>query len=99
MLMRVLTMRIQPGRLDDWKRFTKEIGFPGMLAQPGCNKIWRMRRRGAGDNEYQVVTLWDSVEDLERFKSSMAAKELSAKAAPLTIPPHGEVLYETVPDL
>ena len=98
MLMRVLTMRIQPGRFEDWKRYTKETGFPGMLAQPGCRKIWRMHRRGSGTDEYQVVTLWDSIDDLERFKSSMAMRELSASAASLTIPPHGEILYETVPD-
>ena len=98
MLLRVLTMRIQPGRLEDWKRYTKEIGFPGMLAQPGCRNIWRMRRRGADADEYQVVTLWDTIDNLERFKSSIAIQELSASAASLTIPPHGEVLYDTVPD-
>lgn len=98
MLMRMLTMRIRPGRLEDWKRYTTEIGFPGMLAQPGCTRIWRMRRRGSDCHEYQVVTLWDSIDDLERFKSSIAIRELSASAAPFTIPPHDEVLYETVPD-
>src|SRR4051794_24361944 len=39
MLMRILTMRVAQERLEDWKRYTKEIGFPGMLAQPGCGKI------------------------------------------------------------
>lgn len=97
MLLRVLTMRIQPGRLEDWKRYTTETGFPGMLAQPGCRDIWRMRRRGAEADEYQVVTLWDSIEDLERFKSGMAIRELTASAGSLTIPPHAEVLYEAVP--
>ena len=98
MLLRVLTMRVRPGRLDDWKRYTREIGFPGMLAQPGCTKIWRMRRHGAEEGEYQVVTLWDSMESLERFKSSDAMRDLSASAAELTIPPYNEVLYATVSD-
>ena len=47
MLMRILTMRVAHEHLEDWKRYTKEIGFPGILSQPGCRKIRRMRRRGA----------------------------------------------------
>ena len=54
MLMRVLTMRVVHEHLEDWKRYTREIGFPGMLSQPGCRKIWRMRRRGAE----QANTKW-----------------------------------------
>jgi len=98
MLVRVLTMRVMPGKVEDWKHYTREIGFPGMLAQPGCTKIWRMRRQGADEDEYQVITMWDSLASLERFKASDAMRELSASAAELTIPPHVEVVYATVPD-
>ena len=97
MLVRVLTMRVQPGRVEDWMRYTRDIGFPGMLAQPGCRKIGRLHRHGDGE-EYQVVTVWDSVADLDRFKASAAMKELSAKAAGLTIPPYAETLYDVIPD-
>ena len=98
MLMRILTMRVVHERLEDWKRYTKEIGFPGMLSQPGCRKISRMRRRGAEADEYEVVTWWDSIEDLDRFKASSAMRELSASAAAFTIPPHREALYDVVGD-
>ena len=77
MLVRVLTMRVVPERLDDWLRFTRDIGFPGMRRQPGCRGIWRLHEHGAG-NDYQVVTLWDSLADLERFRASDAMRELSA---------------------
>lgn len=97
MLVRVLTMRVHPDRVDDWMRYTKEIGFPGMLAQPGCRNIWRLHRHGDGP-AYQVVTTWDSLADLERFKTSDAMRALSASAAGLTIPPHAEALYDLVPD-
>jgi quinol monooxygenase YgiN len=96
MLMRVLTMRVRHERLEDWKRYTREVGFPGMLRQPGCRKIRRMRRLGAEAGEFEVVTWWDSIEDLDRFKASSAMQELSASAAPFTIPPHREVLYSDV---
>jgi heme-degrading monooxygenase HmoA len=97
-LMRILTMRVVHGRLEDWKRYTRDIGFPGMLSQTGCTKISRMRRQGAETGEYEVVTWWDSIEDLDRFKASSAMRELSASAAGLTIPPHREVLFEVVDD-
>jgi heme-degrading monooxygenase HmoA len=98
MLMRILTMRVINGRLEDWMRYTRDIGFPGMLSQAGCRKITRMRRQGAETGEYEVVTWWDSIEDLDRFKASSAMRELTASASGLTIPPHREVLYEVVED-
>jgi len=98
MLMRVLTMRVRPEHLEDWMRYTRDVGFPGMLSQPGCRKIRRMRRLGAEADEYEVVTWWDNIEALKRFKASTAMQELSASAAAFTVPPHREVLYETVPD-
>ena len=92
--MRILTMQVVPERLEDWKRYTMDIGFPGMLSQAGCRKISLMRQHGAETGEYEVVTWWDSIEDLDRFKASSAMRELSASAAGLTIPPHREVLFE-----
>jgi heme-degrading monooxygenase HmoA len=97
MLVRVLTMRVVPERLDDWFRFTRDIGFPGMLAQPGCRNIWRLHKHGDG-SEYQVVTVWDSLADLERFRASDAMRTLSAQASGLTIPPSAETLFDLIPD-
>lgn len=96
--MRILTMQVVPERLEDWKRYTRDIGFPGMLSQAGCRRISRMRRYGAETGEYEVVTWWDSIEDLDRFKASSAMRELSESAAGLTIPPHREVLFDVVDD-
>ena len=98
MLMRVLTMRVRQEHLEDWKRYTKDVGFPGMLSQPGCRNIRRMRRLGAEAGECEVVTWWDNIEDLNRFKASSAMQELSASAAAFTVPPHREALYEIDPE-
>lgn len=97
MLIRVLTMQVVPERLDDWLRFTRDIGFPGMRAQPGCRGIWRLHQDGDG-TAYQVVTLWDGRTELERFRASAAMRELSAQAAGLTTPPSTETLYDVVED-
>jgi heme-degrading monooxygenase HmoA len=97
MLVRVLTMRVVPERRDDWLRFTRDIGFPGMRRQPGCRGIWRLHRHGDG-NEYEVVTLWDSMADLERFRASDDMRALTAAAAGLTVPPSGEALFDVIGD-
>ena len=97
MLVRMLTMRVVPERLDDWLRFTRDVGFPGMRRQPGCRDIWRLREHGAA-NEYQVLTLWDSRADLEQFRASDAMRELTAAAAGLTVPPSREALFDVIED-
>jgi heme-degrading monooxygenase HmoA len=97
MLIRVLTMRVPPDRRDDWLVYTRDIGFPGMRRQPGCRGIWRLHRHG-DDGTYQVVTLWDSIADVERFRASDAMRELSAAGAGLTVPPNGEDLFDVIED-
>jgi heme-degrading monooxygenase HmoA len=97
MLLRILTMHVDPERVSDWMRFTRDTGFPGMLAQPGCRQIWRLRGQ-AGPADYKVMTLWDSLADLERFRASPAMRSLSEAAAPLTMAPAKEILFDIVDD-
>jgi quinol monooxygenase YgiN len=97
MLLRILTMNVDPARVDDWLRFTRDIGFPGMLAQPGCRQIWRLRGH-AHAADYKVMTLWDGLADLERFRASPAMRSLSEAAAPLTTAPAEEQLFDVVAD-
>lgn len=97
MLIRILKMRVHPDRHADWLRFTRDIGFPGMLAQPGCRAIRRLRRQDSAD-DFRIMTEWDSLADLERFRASPAMGELSRAATGLTIPPAEELLFEVVPD-
>lgn len=97
MLIRILKMRVHPGRYEDWLRFTRDTGFPGMLAQPGCRAIRRLRRADSTD-DFRILTEWDSPADLERFRASPAMGDLSRAAAGLTIPPAEELLFEVIPD-
>lgn len=90
-------MRVDPAKVDAWKAFTRDTGFPGMLRQPGCRAIWRLRGRGS-DTDFHVMTLWDSAADLERFNASEAKRELSVAAAGLTLPPYEETLFDVIPD-
>jgi heme-degrading monooxygenase HmoA len=92
----VLTVNVAPERVHEWFRFTREVGFPGMRRQPGCHGIWQLRRHGS-EGEFQVVTLWDSLVDLELFRASDAMRELHHAAGDL-IAASGEVLLDVIED-
>ena len=95
MILRLLKMRVRPERYADWLRYTRDVGFPGMLAQPGCRSIRRLR--GVADREdFRILTEWDSLEDLERFRGSEAMRHLTASAVGLTIPPAEEMVFEVL---
>jgi antibiotic biosynthesis monooxygenase (ABM) superfamily enzyme len=97
MLFRLLKMQVRPDRLAEWLAFTRDVGFPGMLRQPGCRAIWRLRGSG-GETDFHVMTQWDSTADLARFNASAARRDLTEAAAGLTIPPTVETLFEVVDD-
>jgi len=97
MLFRILKMQVRPERITEWLVFTRDVGFPGMLRQPGCQAIWRLRGSG-GETDFHVMTQWASAADLERFNASAAKRDLTAAAAGLTIPPTTETLFEVIDD-
>jgi heme-degrading monooxygenase HmoA len=67
-------MHVKPERKEEWLRFTRDVGFPSMLKQPGCRGIWRLRERG--QDKFKVMTLWESVEHLEAFNKGQARQDL-----------------------
>ena len=67
------------------------VGSPVVAAFGVCTSTVRM----AID---QVVTLWDSLDDLDRFRTSDAMRELTAAAAGLTVPPNAEMLFDLIGD-
>ena len=45
-----------------------------------------------------MVTLWDSLADLEAFRAGDAMRELTAAASGLTVPPSAESLFDLIED-
>lgn len=97
MLIRLLMMNVVPERLQDWERYTREIGFPAMRAQPGCRSVSRLRNR-AGEPSHAIMTVWDDIEALERFKSGPAPADLAKLAQGLTVRPYTELLFDSSED-
>lgn len=100
-IIRLLLQRIRPERYEDWLRFTRDTGFPGMLAQPGCRAIRRLSapdEAGDGSIPVCIMTEWDGRADLERFRASEAMRQLTEAGRGLSIPPTVERIYEDIPD-
>jgi len=97
MLFRILHVSLKPGKTDEWMHYTRELGFPAMLRQHGCRQIWRLQTHGA-DGDYHIMTLWDSIEDLERFRASDDMQRLVAASAEVMGPARGETLYDVIED-
>jgi len=103
MIVRQLHQRIRADRYEDWLRFTRDIGFPGMLAQPGCRAIRRLAVLCGGNDPEGAVgvcieTEWDSLADLDCFRASEAMRTLTEAGAGLSIPPARESLFAVLPD-
>jgi hypothetical protein len=90
-------MQVRPDRIAEWLVFTRDIGFPGMLRQPGCQAIWRLRGQGS-ETDFHIMTQWARAADLESFNTSEAKRELSVAATGLTIPPATEMLFHVIDD-
>lgn len=89
-----MKISVKPELLDEWIAYTVNIGFPGMLAQPGCQRVFRLVSADS-KSSYHIMTIWDSLEDLERFRSSDDLRILKEKSAHLTFPDREELLFET----
>ncbi len=97
MLLRILDVHVRPDRVAEWLRFTRDEGFPGMLRQPGCHSVRRLRVHGT-EAEYRVMTEWDSAAHLERFRASDDMRRLTAASAALTEGPSAELLFDVIGD-
>jgi quinol monooxygenase YgiN len=97
MLLRILELRVRPDRVAEWLRFTRDEGFPGMLRQPGCRSVRRLRVHGT-EAEYRVMTEWDSAEHLEHFRASPDMRRLTAASAAFLEGPSTELLFDAIDD-
>ena len=94
MLMRVLTMKVRQEHLEGWKRYTAEVGFPGM---PWLQE--NLAHASAGSRSKRIRSGY--VVGQHRGFRSLQGKRRHARAERqrccLHDTPYREVLYEVVP--
>jgi heme-degrading monooxygenase HmoA len=76
--------RAMPELADIYFHHVTERVFPSLESIPGHRGAWLLRRETEGRVEFLVLTLWDSMEAVERFAGndpSVAVVEPAARAA------------------
>ncbi len=75
MYLRILSVKIQPGKLKELEKIYKEEIIPALLAVKGC--LYAYLTEGIEEkNEVISVSLWDSKEDADTFEKSGELKKL-----------------------
>jgi quinol monooxygenase YgiN len=95
MHVRVTSVQIQPGKVDDAIHLYDESIAPAAKQQGGFRSTMLFTDRTSGKG--MAITLWDSEADLTASEASGYYQEQLAKIAPLlTAPPQREVYEVTV---
>lgn len=85
------TVRLQPGKADEWIALTRDSILPAAREMKGYVNAWLFVDREA--NVGVGLSLWETAADVEAVASSGFYREQAAKAAPfLDGPPERLVL-------
>ncbi len=78
--LRIVSLSIQEGKVDEFKRiFSGEI-IPGLLSTKGCKYAF-LTRSTQESNAFISVSIWDSKDDADFYESSGKFKELVDKVS------------------
>lgn len=69
MWVRIVSLKIQPGKLEEFKRLYEEQVIPKLRSVRGCRYIY-LSERAEKKDEVISVTSWNSKEDAERYEKS-----------------------------
>jgi heme-degrading monooxygenase HmoA len=78
MYLRILSLRIQPGLVDEFEKIYKEDVFPILSRVKGCRYAF-MTESTQEKNEALSLTIWDSKQDAMDFETSPLFDELVGK--------------------
>lgn len=66
---RIVSLKIQPGKVGEFKRLYEDQVIPRLKSVKGCRYIY-LSERAEKKDEVISVTSWDSKEDAERYEKS-----------------------------
>lgn len=69
MFMRIVAVKIQPGKLEEFRRLYTEEIIPALRAVKGCRYAY-LTDNFKEEHEIFSVTLWNSKEDVENYENS-----------------------------
>lgn len=82
---RIVSLRLDPGHLEDFVAIYREKVIPALRAVPGCRGIFLAE--GADDpNGVLSITMWNREEDAVRYEMSGLSEQLTAHLRPAISP-------------
>ncbi len=69
MFVRIVSLKIQEGKLEEFKKIYSEIIIPELKSVTGCQYVYLIESINEED-EYISLTIWDSKEDADNYESS-----------------------------
>ncbi len=76
MHMRIVAPKIQPGKLEEFKRLYRQEIIPALQNVPGCRYAYLVESR---DGEIYSITIWDREEDAEHYERSGLFDQLTSR--------------------
>ncbi len=78
MFIRILSIRIENDKLDEFKKLYSDIIVPSLKGIASCRYMFLIESVNA-ENEFISATIWDSKEDADEYESSEKFRELTEK--------------------
>ena len=78
MFVRIVSAKIQDGKVEEFKRIYSEVLIPELKSVKGCRYVYLMESINEID-EFISLTIWDSKEDADIYESSGKFMELVDK--------------------
>jgi len=73
--LRIVSLKILPGKGEEFKRLYREHSIPALRAAPGCRYVYLLES-GEGRDEVFSVTIWDSQEHAAEYERSGVFEKL-----------------------
>jgi quinol monooxygenase YgiN len=82
LLMRIISIKIQPGKMEEFRRVYSEEIIPALREVQGCRNAL-LSDNIEESNEVLSVTVWENKQDLDNYIQSGIYKQLTKKLSPL----------------
>ncbi len=78
LLMRIISLKIQPGKMEEFRKIYSEQIIPALRQVKGCRNAF-LSDRLEESNEIISLTVWENKQDLARYIESGLYKKLAGK--------------------
>ena len=73
--LRIVSLKIRPGKAEEFKKLYREHSIPALRAAPGCRFMYLLES-GEGRDEVFSITIWDSREHAAEYERSGVFEKL-----------------------